>query len=92
MAKLEQQSDESLKRSQDLNKPEAQLLAEHNGPLQQLGSKQMNVNEIDFGDDNGGASSTISGEMIDFGELSIDNDAKVIDFGDANESGDIDWV
>ena len=181
MAKLEQQSEESLKRSQDLSKPESQLLADHTALLQQLGVKGDNlreeftqvlaelpdiytnsiknigslkealdlyvstteqnkqqclpitrhliefgnttvyqyihkeaplaveepalklnlseehnakaaeVNEIDFGDDNG-ASSTISGEMIDFGELSLDtNSAGAIDFGDGAETGDIDW-
>ncbi|GBP11536.1 CDK5RAP3-like protein [Eumeta japonica] len=45
MAKLEQQSDESLKRSQDLNKPEAQLLAEHNGPIAAIGVKGDNLRE-----------------------------------------------
>lgn len=181
MAKLEQQSEESLKRSQDLNKPESQLLADHTALLQQLGVKGENLreefiqvlaglpeiydnsiknigslkealdlyatttgqnkqqclpitrhlvefgnttvyqyihkeapltveepalklnlseehnakaaedNEIDFGDDNG-ASSTISGEMIDFGELNLDsNSASAIDFGDGAETGDIDW-
>lgn len=179
MTKFEQQSDESLKRSQDLNKPEGQLLAEHSALLQQLGVKGENLreefiqvlshlpklygksiknigaledaldlygtttgqnkqqclpitrhliefgnttvyqyihkeaplsveepaiklnlseehsakasedNEIDFGDDNGGASSTISGEMIDFGELNIEATGG-IDFSDAG-SGDIDW-
>ncbi|XP_065367417.1 CDK5RAP3-like protein [Calliphora vicina] len=181
MTKLEQQSDESLKRSQDLNKPEAQLLAEHATLLQQLGVKGDNLreefiqvlaglpelyaksiknigsleeavdlystttgqnkqqclpitrhliefgnttvyqyihkeaplsveepeiklnlseehstkaaedNEIDFGDDNGGASSTISGEMIDFSDLNLDSGAGGIDFGDGGEGGDIDW-
>ena len=181
MTKLEQQSEESLKRSQDLSKPESQLLADHTALLQQLGvkgdnlreeftqvlaelpdiytnsiknigslkealdlyvsttaqnkqqclpitrhliefgnttvyqyihkeaplaveepalklnlseehnAKAANDNEIDFGDDNG-ASSTISGEMIDFGELSLDtNSAGAIDFGDGAETGDIDW-
>ncbi|XP_023305440.2 CDK5RAP3-like protein [Lucilia cuprina] len=183
MTKLEQQSEESLKRSQDLNKPETQLLAEHAALLQQLGVKGDNLreeftqvllslpelyaksiknigsleeavdlyalttgqnkqqclpitrhliefgnttvyqyihkeaplaveeppiklnlseehtakatedNEIDFGDDNGGASSTISGEMIDFGDLNMDNGSTGgIDFGEGVESGgDIDW-
>lgn len=179
MVKLEQQSDESLKRSADLGKPEAQLLSEHTSLLQQLGVKGDNLreeftqvlsglpevyaksiknigtleealnlyattsgqtkqqclpitrhliefgnttvyqyihkeaplsveepqiklnlseehesknndNEIDFGDDNGGASSTISGEMIDFGELNLES-GEGIDFGDAGEGGDIDW-
>lgn len=179
MVKLEQQSDESLKRSADLGKPEAQLLSEHTSLLQQLGVKGDNLreeftqvlsglpevyaksiknigtleealnlyattsgqtkqqclpitrhliefgnttvyqyihkeaplsveepqiklnlseehesknndNEIDFGDDNGGASSTISGEMIDFGELNLES-GDGIDFGDAGEGGDIDW-
>lgn len=179
MVKLEQQSDESLKRSADLGKPEAQLLSEHTSLLQQLGVKGDNLreeftqvlsglpevyaksiknigtleealnlyattsgqtkqqclpitrhliefgnttvyqyihkeaplsveepqiklnlseehesknndNEIDFGDDNGGASSTISGEIIDFGELNLES-GEGIDFGDAGEGGDIDW-
>lgn len=179
MVKLEQQSDESLKRSADLGKPEAQLLSEHTSLLQQLGVKGDNLreeftqvlsglpevyaksiknigtleealnlyattsgqtkqqclpitrhliefgnttvyqyihkeaplsveepqiklnlseehesknndNEIDFGDDNGGASSTISGEMIDFGELNLES-GEGIDFGDAGDGGDIDW-
>lgn len=179
MVKLEQQSDESLKRSADLGKPEAQLLSEHTSLLQQLGVKGDNLreeftqvlsglpevyaksiknigtleealnlyattsgqtkqqclpitrhliefgnttvyqyihkeaplsveepqiklnlseehesknndNEIDFGDDNGGASSTISGEMIDFGELNLES-GEGIDFGDAGEGVDIDW-
>lgn len=179
MVKLEQQSDESLKRSADLGKPEAQLLSEHTSLLQQLGVKGDNLreeftqvlsglpevyaksiknigtleealnlyattsgqtkqqclpitrhliefgnttvyqyihkeaplsveepqiklnlseehesknndNEVDFGDDNGGASSTISGEMIDFGELNLES-GEGIDFGDAGEGGDIDW-
>lgn len=183
MAKLEQQSDDALKRSQDLNKPEGQLLAEHAALLQQLGVKGDNLreeftqvllglpeiyaksiknigsleeavdlyattsgqnkqqclpitrhliefgnttvyqyihkeaplsveeppiklnlseehtaktnddNEIDFGDDNGGASSTISGEMIDFGELNLESGSGGIDFGDGavESGGDIDW-
>lgn len=182
IAKLEQQTEESLKRSQDLNKPETQLLAEHSALLQQLGVKGDNLrdeftqvlaslpdfysksiknlgsleeavdlyatttgqnkqqclpitrhliefgnttvyqyihkeaplsvkeppiklnlseehaakaiedNGVNFGDDNGGGSSTISGEMIDFGDFNIENGAGGIDFGDAGEaSGDIDW-
>ncbi|XP_013114863.2 CDK5RAP3-like protein [Stomoxys calcitrans] len=180
MTKLEQQSDESLKRSIDLAKPEAQLLNEHAALLQQIGVKGENLreeftqvllglpdiyaksikkvgtldqaldlyattsgqtkqqclpitrhlmelgnttvyqyihkeaplsveeppiklnlsqeheaksndNEIDFGDDNGGASSTISGEMIDFGELNLESGGETIDFGDTGEGGDIDW-
>ncbi|XP_073811457.1 CDK5RAP3 protein homolog isoform X2 [Musca autumnalis] len=182
MTKLEQQSDECLKRSNDLSKPEAQLLAEHAALLQQIGVKGENLreeftqvlsglseiydksikkigtleealnlyatttgqtkqqclpitrhlidfgnttvyqyihkeaplsveeppiklnlseenemknndNEIDFGgDDNGGASSTISGEMIDFGELNLESGGEGgIDFGDSGETGDIDW-
>ncbi|XP_075166512.1 CDK5RAP3 protein homolog isoform X2 [Haematobia irritans] len=180
MTKLEQQSDESLKRSIDLGKPETQLLNEHAALLQQIGVKGENLreeftqvlsglpeiyaksikkigtldqaldlyaatsgqtkqqclpitrhlmefgnttvyqyihkepplsveeppiklnlseehdsrgndNEIDFGDDNGGASSTISGEMIDFGELNLESGGESIDFGDGGEGGDIDW-
>ncbi|TMW41853.1 hypothetical protein DOY81_013067, partial [Sarcophaga bullata] len=45
MAKLEQQSEESLKRSQDLSKPESQLLADHTALLQQLGVKGDNLRE-----------------------------------------------
>ncbi|KAM7344774.1 CDK5RAP3 protein homolog [Cochliomyia hominivorax] len=182
MSKLDQQSEEALKRSQDLNKPEAQLLAEHAALLQQLGVKGENLreefiqvlsglpelyaksvknighlgeavdlyattteqnkqqclpitrhliefgnttvyqyihkeaplsveeppiklnlseehstkaaenNEIDFGDDDNGASSTISAEMIDFGELNLEAGSGGIDFGDATDvGGDIDW-
>ncbi|XP_055838539.1 CDK5RAP3-like protein [Episyrphus balteatus] len=40
-------------------------------------------NEIDFGTDDNGDSSTISGEMIDFGDLQIDTAAE--------SGGDIDW-
>lgn len=54
-------------------------------------TKEADDNEIDFGDDNGGASSTISGEMIDFGDLNLDSGAGAIDFGDGGEGGDIDW-
>lgn len=43
MLKLEQQIDESLKRAHDLNKPEAQLLAEHAALLEQLGVKGENL-------------------------------------------------
>ncbi|XP_004525972.1 CDK5RAP3-like protein [Ceratitis capitata] len=177
MTKLEQQSDECIKRVQDLGKPEAQLLSEHAALLQQLGVKgdhlrdeflqvlaklpemyansirdigklgeavnlfsegsdkqclpllrhliefgnttvyqyvnkeapltieeppvKLNLsedntmantdeNEIDFGgDDNGGTSSTISAEMIDFGELSLDVN-NVANETDPND-GDIDW-
>uniref|UniRef100_A0A034WEC0 CDK5RAP3-like protein n=1 Tax=Bactrocera dorsalis TaxID=27457 RepID=A0A034WEC0_BACDO len=177
MTKLEQQSDECLKRVQDLSKPESQLLAEHASLLQQLGVKGENLrqeflqvlsklpdmyansigdigkleeainlfsegsnkqilpilrhliefgnttvyqyvhkeepltieeppiklnlnddtltssaddNEIDFGgDDNGGTSSTISAEIIDFGELNLDSNNSAID-SDGN-GGDIDW-
>ncbi|XP_053966100.1 CDK5RAP3-like protein isoform X1 [Anastrepha ludens] len=45
MTKLEQQSDECLKRVHDLGKPEAQLLAEHALLLQQLGIKGENLRE-----------------------------------------------
>ncbi|XP_036331698.1 CDK5RAP3-like protein [Rhagoletis pomonella] len=45
MTKLEQQSDECLKRVQDLGKPETQLLAEHAALLQQLGIKGENLRE-----------------------------------------------
>lgn len=43
MTKLEQQTDESLKRAHDLNKPEAQLLSEHAALLDQLGVKGENL-------------------------------------------------
>ncbi|KAH8415812.1 hypothetical protein KR222_001307, partial [Zaprionus bogoriensis] len=43
MAKLEQQTDECLKRANDLHKPEAQLLAEHAALLEQLGVKGDNL-------------------------------------------------
>lgn len=176
MTKLEQQSEECLKRVQDLGKPESQLLAEHASLLQQLGVKGENLreeflqvlsklpdmyansirdvskleeainlfsdgsnkqnfpilrhliefgnttvyqyvhkeepltveeppiklnlndafsssaddNEIDFGgDDNGATSSTISAEIIDFGELNLDGKNSVVD-SDGND-GDIDW-
>lgn len=184
MTKLEQQSDECLKRVQDLSKPETQLLAEHAALLQQLGIKGENLreeflqvlstlpdmhansirnigklqeaidlfsegsdklclpilrhlkefgnttvyqyihkeapltveepsiklnlsecntmssatgdNEIDFGgDDNGGTSSTISAEIIDFGELTLEGNNSAQAEGDAVESDgngmDIDW-
>lgn len=45
MAKLEQQGDESIKRVQDLGKPEAQLLNEHSALLQQLNVKGENLRE-----------------------------------------------
>ncbi|XP_067632869.1 CDK5RAP3 protein homolog [Eurosta solidaginis] len=45
MTKLEQQSDECVKRIQELCKSEAQLLAEHALLLQQLGVKGENLNE-----------------------------------------------
>ncbi|KAH8373082.1 hypothetical protein KR009_011488, partial [Drosophila setifemur] len=171
MSKLEQQTDESLKRAHDLNKPETQLLAEHSALLDQLGVKgdslhaeflevvsglpdlytkslqgigqiqagidlysevsghkqplpilshlvefgnttvyqyihkeaplvieespiRLNIsesadtkdcdnrgNEIDFGtDDNGGTSSTVSAEIIDYGDYG-ENDGGAIDWG-----------
>ncbi|KAH8331478.1 hypothetical protein KR074_004093, partial [Drosophila pseudoananassae] len=43
MTKLEQQTDESLKRAQDLNKPETQFLSEHAALLDQLGVKGENL-------------------------------------------------
>ncbi|XP_017839782.1 CDK5RAP3-like protein isoform X2 [Drosophila busckii] len=43
MAKVEQQTDDSLKRAHDLSKPEAQLLAEHAALLEQLGVKGDNL-------------------------------------------------
>ncbi|KAH8280359.1 hypothetical protein KR018_003334, partial [Drosophila ironensis] len=43
MTKLEQQTDECQKRAHDLNKPEAQLLAEHAALLEQLGVKGDNL-------------------------------------------------
>lgn len=43
MTKLEQQTDECLKRANDLHKPEAQLLAEHAALLDQLGVKGDNL-------------------------------------------------
>ncbi|XP_033247625.1 CDK5RAP3-like protein [Drosophila miranda] len=43
MAKLEQLTDESLKRAQDMHKPEGQLLAEHAALLEQLGVKGDNL-------------------------------------------------
>ncbi|XP_030382960.1 CDK5RAP3-like protein [Scaptodrosophila lebanonensis] len=177
MTKLEQQTDECLKRAHDLNKPEAQLLSEHTALLQQLGVKGDNLqaefvevlaglpelynksikdigrvqaaidiyaevsgqqqglpilrhlvehgnttvyqyihkeaplnveepaiklsfseantkkdsvgenatNEIDFGtDDNGGTSSTVSGEMIDYGDLGNSDLPE-------SDNGNIDW-
>ncbi|EDW01320.1 CDK5RAP3-like protein [Drosophila grimshawi] len=43
MIKLEQQTDECLKRANDMHKPEAQLLAEHAALLEQLGVKGENL-------------------------------------------------
>ncbi|EDW85782.1 uncharacterized protein Dwil_GK23252 [Drosophila willistoni] len=43
MTKLEQQTDDCLKRAHDLNKPETQLLAEHSALLEQLGVKEDNL-------------------------------------------------
>ncbi|SPP74842.1 CDK5RAP3-like protein [Drosophila guanche] len=43
MTKLEQLTDESLKRAQDLHKPEGQLLSEHAALLEQLGVKGENL-------------------------------------------------
>ncbi|KAL9922647.1 CDK5RAP3 protein homolog [Glossina fuscipes fuscipes] len=176
MSKWEQQHEECLKRSQDLNKPESAFLAEHTTLLQHLGVKGENLkeefiealktlptlyaesikniktleealnlyaqttgqtkqqclpilghlmefgnttvyqychkepplsveepplklnlsetqsvrspadNEVDYGDDNGGTSSTISAEIIDFGELNLETETELV-----NEAVDIDW-
>lgn len=43
MTKLEQQTDECLKRAHDMHKPEAQLLAEHAALREQLGVKGENL-------------------------------------------------
>uniref|UniRef100_A0A1A9X2Z2 CDK5RAP3-like protein n=1 Tax=Glossina brevipalpis TaxID=37001 RepID=A0A1A9X2Z2_9MUSC len=50
-------------------------------------SKSTGDNEIDYGDDNGGTSSTISAEIIDFGELNLETEA---DFT-ISEAADVDW-
>ncbi|XP_037948240.1 CDK5RAP3-like protein [Teleopsis dalmanni] len=48
-------------------------------------------NEIDFGcDDNGGTSSTISAEIIDFGDLNLENNTVNYDLSET-EGAEIDW-
>ncbi|XP_055916052.1 CDK5RAP3-like protein [Eupeodes corollae] len=64
---------------------EAPLIVEENPIILNLVEEESPVgdNEIDFGNDDNGDSSTISGEMIDFGDLQIDTPAE--------SGGDIDW-